>query len=306
MKAAIKKAAVAVLSPRVIELLRRVRLQPNLAAAAVESLQPPDWEAVADSDSVWQVPAGWAHGSIAARQVEKWDSFAADLTVPQAFGRSHEAAPDASSDVSAHNTIMTFAYVLGRVLAERLDGTMPTVMDWGGGLGHYHRYARALFPRTPFAYTIKDLEELCVAGRARNPDATFTADDEEAFGKRYDFVFASSALHYSRDVYDVTARLCASASQYFMVTRTPFVDNVDDFIVVQRPERYGYFTEYAGWFLNRSRFIGHVTKQGFELEREFLLAERPHVFNAPEQCFYRGFLFKRTLNGSSSSMRMNN
>lgn len=39
--------------------------------------------------------------------------------------------------------------------------------------------------------------------------------------------------------------------------------------------------------------VSFVTSRGFALEREFLLSERPYVPNAPEQCHYRGFLFRR-------------
>jgi hypothetical protein len=78
-----------------------------------------------------------------------------------------------------------------------------------------------------------------------------------------------------------------------MITRTPFLDTHDDFVVVQRPHLFGYTTEYPGWFLNRRRVIDFVTRRGLSLEREFLVSERPYVPNAPEQAQYRGFLFRR-------------
>ena len=78
-----------------------------------------------------------------------------------------------------------------------------------------------------------------------------------------------------------------------MLTRLPIVEEHDDFVVIQRPHAYGYMTEYAGWFLNRRRLIDFVTGRGFVLDREFLVAERPHVPNAPEQAQYGGFLFRR-------------
>jgi hypothetical protein len=94
-------------------------------------------------------------------------------------------------------------------------------------------------------------------------------------------------------LYGVLDRICASASRYLMVTRSPFVSAHDDFVVVQRPHRYGYLTEYPCWFINRSKFIAFVEARGFRLDREFLLAECPFVPNAPEQCRYGGFLFER-------------
>ena len=32
----------------------------------------------------------------------------------------------------------------------------------------------------------------------------------------------------------------------------------------------GYMTEYAGWMMNRERFIDCLDKAGFALERQFL------------------------------------
>jgi len=58
--------------------------------------------------------------------------------------------------------------------------------------------------------------------------------------------------------------------------------------------QYGYLTEYPGWFMNRRRFIEFVAARGFNVEREFLVAEQPYVPNAPETAHYLGFLFRRS------------
>jgi putative methyltransferase (TIGR04325 family) len=290
----LKKVVVATLPGPVVERLRSWRRRAHVEIVEQDGsvVTKPEWEAVKDVDEVWHIPAGWAHGSIADRQLEKWDDFLAAFAGAAPFGRSHEAAPDAPIDVSSHNTVMTFAYLLGRIAAERNNG-QPSVLDWGGGIGHYYQYAKSLFPSVDWDYTIKDLAELCAAGAPRNAGAHFVSDNAMAFSRSYDLVFASSALHYTRDVYRLIDRLCTVSGRYLMVTRTPFVEAVDDFVVVQRPHRYGYLTEYAGWFLNRGRFQRFIEGRGFILDREFLLAERPYVPNAPEQCHYRGFLFKR-------------
>lgn len=290
----LKSLAVTVLPRPVVEALRARYRRSNVEIVTPEgeTVVKPEWEMMPNIDEVWQASEGWAHGSIADRQVEKWEAFIESFAGAEPFGRSHEAAPDAPIDVSAHNTILTFAYLLGRIAAERTTAA-PSVLDWGGGIGHYYQYARALYPATEWDYWLKDLSELCEAGAPRNPGAHFSSDDAQVLSRRYDLVFASSSLHYTRDVYGLIDQLCGAAGKYLMVTRTPFVEDHDDFVVVQRPHRYGYFTEYAGWFLNRKRFQDFIEARGFRLDREFLLAERPHVPNAPEQCRYRGFMFRR-------------
>jgi putative methyltransferase (TIGR04325 family) len=292
----LKSIALATLPAPALNVLRRIYRRRSMELVTVklegETVRNLEWEMVPDEDGAWEGTAGWCHNSIALRQVEKWDAFIDSLLRAQPLGRSHEAAPDAPIDVSSHNTIMTFAYVLGRIASCRKDAS-PSVLDWGGGIGHYYQYARALYPSTAWDYSVKDLQALCEAGASRNLGAKFISKDAIVFSRDYDLVFASSSLHYTRDIYGLTERLCSAAASYLMVTRMPFVEKHDDFVVVQRPHRYGYHTEYAGWFTNRSRFQRFVEERGFVLEREFLLAERPFVPNAPEQCLYRGFLFRR-------------
>lgn len=77
------------------------------------------------------------------------------------------------------------------------------------------------------------------------------------------------------------------------MARLPVVEESDSFVVLQRPYRYGYETEYLCWYLHRREFLAHLTSCGLELVREFLMMDRPFVYHAPEQGEYRGFLFRR-------------
>lgn len=299
MNAQLKHIMTLLLPPIVLEVRRRLLQRPQAATTAATPALPtlgailrarPEWEAVSDSDAVWTAAEGWSHMSIVDTQRSKWNDFVKSVEAPKPLGVSHEATPGAAPDVSPHNAVMTFGYVLGRVLAGRGSAS---VLDWGGGLGHYAVYARALYPSVAFDYVVKDLETLCTAGRILLPGVQFIADESEALSRRYDLVFASSSLHYTRDFYGLLDKVCANTARYLMVTRLPVVSKHDDFVVVQRPHRYGYLTEYAGWFVNRKRLISFIERRGLRLEREFLLGERPTVANAPEQCVYSGFLFER-------------
>lgn len=283
-----RRLALLTLPPALTEVVRWTRRRLRKALPAV--VAPPSWEMVADDDHIWQAHEGWSHGSIAETQRRKWPEFLASLAGARAVGQSHEATPGSAPDVGPHNTIMCFAYALGRVAADR---RRVSVLDWGGGVGHYFVYARKLHPDLALDYVIKDLPSLCEVGRHLGPDARFVSDDAQALSRRYDLVFASSSLHYTRDCYGLLERLCEATGHWLMITRMPFVETHDDFVVVQRPYSYGYMTEYPGWFLNRKRVIDFVTQHGLVFEQEFLIAERPYVPNAPEQAQYRGLLFRR-------------
>jgi len=250
----------------------------------------PEWEMVPDTDEIWSSTGGWAHQSVVETQLAKWQNFLTSTAGQRPLGQSHEGAADAPADYATHNTLMSYGYVLGRAARER---KYLSVLDWGGGLGHYYVYARALFPDLSLTYVVKDLSGFCEVGAKLLPEVTFLMDEDEALSRSYDLVFVSSSLHYTRDQYRLLERLCNSAKGWLMITRTPFVEVADDFVVVQRPHRYGYLTEYPGWFTNRRRFLGFIAEQGFKLERQFLVAEQPNVPNAPEQAQYFGFLFRR-------------
>jgi putative methyltransferase (TIGR04325 family) len=245
---------------------------------------------VPESDEAWTTHSGWSHQSIVQTQVSKWPDFLRSVEPPQPLGQSHEGPPGQPADFATHNTIMSFGYALGRVAAGR---TRVSILDWGGGLGHYYIYARRLFPQLDLDFTIKDLPGFCVVGASLLPDATFIADEQQALSQSYDLVFASSSVHYTRNPYALIQRLCSCAREWLMLTRMPFVEHSPDFVVVQRPHRYGYMTEYPGWFMNRTRFLDFIRDHGFSLDRQFLVAEQPHVPNAPEQAQYYGFLFQR-------------
>jgi putative methyltransferase (TIGR04325 family) len=233
--------------------------------------------------------AGWNVASVAQTQRSKWDEFRRAVQGTGPLGVAHEAARPSAEDYAAHNTVACFGYVLA--LAARGKDRL-SLLDWGGGLGHYAVLARALLPDTALDYHCKDLPLLCRAGREVLPDATFHEDDGAALARRYDLVLASSSLQYSRDWRGTLAGLAAAAAGYLYVTRLPVVRRAPSFVVVQRPHRYGYHTEYLGWFLNREELLGHARGLGVELVREFLIQERPAVPGAPEQPEYRGFLFR--------------
>ena len=119
------------------------------------------------------------------------------------LGQSHEGEADAPVDHATHNTILSFGYALARAAHDRRG---LSILDWGGGLGHYYVYARALMP-TLLDYVVKDLPGLCAAGASLLPEVTFLSEENVALRRSYDFVFASSSLHYARDHYGLTRAL---------------------------------------------------------------------------------------------------
>jgi len=279
----IKQIAKQLLPPIVADALRRLRRPPAPDG-------PPEWECVPDGWSEGDKRIkGWNEDSILETQKAKWPEYLASLQGTAPLGVAHESPVPSDDDYGAHNTLMCYAYVLALAAQGK---THLSMLDWGSGIGHYFPLSQRLLPGVDLDYSGKDMPVLARGGRELLPQATFYDNEDEALARRYDFVLASCSLHYSQDWKAVVSRLAAATNEYLFVTRLPIVHEAASFPVVQRPYRYGYDTEYVGWFLNRQEFLGHLDSLGMELMREFLIQERPLVHNAPEQGEYRGFLFK--------------
>jgi putative methyltransferase (TIGR04325 family) len=264
------------LAPGVVRLGRQV----------LARLRPAPWEVVPEGWRGSRIAVrGWEAESVAAAEAAKWADFARLVAGTGPLGVAHEARQPGDRDYAAHNTIMAFAYVL--TLAAR-NRERLSVLDWGGGLGHYYLLAKALVPGLELDYHCKDLAAMCRRGRELLPEVRFHDDAASCLTRRYDLVLASSSLHYSEHWRDVAAQLAGVTGSYLFVTRTPTVSRSPSFVVVQR--HYG--TEYLGWFLNRAELGEALHGLGMELVREFLIDERPFVHRAPEPCEYRGFLWR--------------
>ncbi len=271
------------------------KLIPPIAIDAFRMMQ----NAIAPSMAQWQyMPDGWASTvqvsgwsaeSIADAEARKWDAFNQLLEGTAPFGINHEDLKPSNEQTSMHNTMMSFGYVLGLAALGR---NRLSVLDWGGGLGHYYLFARKLFPDLALDYHCCDLDAFCDRGRALLPDVVFHSDDRWK-SRKFDLVFSSSSLQYVREWKDVLGGLSAAASSYLYITRIPMAAAAASFVVMQRPYALEYASEYLGWVFNQSEFLAANASYGSRLLREFVVMETPVIANAPEQPQYRGFLFGR-------------
>lgn len=259
--------------------------------AAVRKL-PAEWEYLPggwNDDS--NQDQGWNDASIVNSQLEKWNNFVNLTRGCGPLGVAHESSKIDNQDFGSHATIMSFAYVAA--LAARHKDYI-SILDWGGGVGHYGVLSRVLLPGVPVDYHCKDLPLLCTAGRSLLEGFTFHDNTESCFSRDYDLVVASSSLQYSKDWRAVFESLSKVSKEFIYITRLPIVKTEASFVVLQRPYMHGYNTEYIGWFINRDEFIIHAKYLGLVLIREFLVSESPYVENSPERCQYSGFLFSHS------------
>ncbi len=250
----------------------------------------PEWEYVPEG---WRRAAGgWDADSVARAYRKKWPLFLRAIRASGPLGVYHEVPEGgdvSAEDPAAHNLVLTFGYVLG--LAARGEQRL-SVLDWGGGCGHYYVLARALRPDLRLDYHVQEVPKLAALGRELLPEVTFH-DGDGALARPYDLVLASGSLQYAEDWTALLARLGAAADRLLYVTRLPVAFRSQSFVVLQRAGAYGYDTEYLGWVVNRSELLGRAAAAGLTLERELLVEGSFSAAGAPEDPVrHRGFLWR--------------
>ena len=248
----------------------------------------PEWEYVPEG---WQrETTGWTVEAVARSYREKWPAYVAAIQAPRPLGVYHETPEVREGDYSAQGMLVSFAYVLA--LAGRKRDRI-SVLDWGGGLGHYYALARTVLPELALDWHCKETPAVCAEGRQVLPEVTFYEDDSCLDG-RYDLVLASSSLQYSEDWQTLLVGLAAAADRHLYVARTPVARRSESFVVLQRAHAYGYETEYLGWVVNRAELLERAAAAGLGFAREFLLEAWFWADGAPENPVeHRSFLFNR-------------
>jgi putative methyltransferase (TIGR04325 family) len=286
---------------RVLKQLLPPLAVPLARSIAARSSLRPEWQYVPQG---WRDDdarnMGWHHPTVVEAQRRRWSDFLAAIQSPRPLGVEQESVEIQSESPSGHNAILTFLYGVARAAATR---DSVSILDWGGGLGYYAAIARAALPEIAFDYTIKELPGVCLAGRDLLQGVQFVSDPEACLSRRYDLIFASNSLQYTKDWPSLLARFAQCAERWVLLTRLPLVDKTTSFIVVQRPHWVGYKTEYISWVLNRDELLAQAASEGLVLEREFLsVDERSFIVGAPEQCHSRGFLFCAPQRQSSATV----
>jgi putative methyltransferase (TIGR04325 family) len=233
---------------------------------------------------------GWNAESIAAKQEAHWPILVRNLAGTGPLGVSHFPSQLSRDHPGDHNTMMSYGYVLARAARNK---DRLSVLDWGGGAGHYYLYSKALLPEIVVDYECYDLPALCRLGRKLVPGAHFHDEVDSLPRTRFDLVISSSSLHYFQNWRESAGALAERCEEFLYIARLQTVNRGPSFVVRQKPYGQGYDTEYLSWFINRVELTGYLETLGLELVREFVFAEQWSVKRAPENGECRGFLFRR-------------
>jgi putative methyltransferase (TIGR04325 family) len=263
---------------------------PQAGTAEGEEDPSPEWEYVPEGwhrQTTDPAIKGWNVEDIPKIFMSNWDAFTRTVQGTEPLGVTPEV-PGVRDNYTVHNWTVSFGYALA--LAARGKKSL-SLLDWGGSVGYYYLISEALLPGVAIEYHVKDVPKLCACGESLLPNVRFHLDDT-CLRRTYNLVLASGSLQFAEDWKSTLRRLALAAEDYLYVTRLPIVNTANSFVVVQRPYWAGYNTEFLGWYFNRDEFLNCVADAGMALMREFLVQEKTRTLNAPEDCDYRGFLFK--------------
>lgn len=237
----------------------------------------------------WYDVQGWSDSSVVSAQEKHWPILFENLQGPGPLGVSHLPWHTTREDLLDHNIIMSYGYVLARASRTRDSLSM---LDWGGGVGHYCLYNKALLPEVAIDYHCYDIPNLCRLGRKLLPEAQLHDEESEVLGREYDLVVTSSSLHYFEHWREVFRKLARVTREYLYVSRLQTVSAAPSFVVLHRPARDGY-AQFLSWCINSHELLNCAQECGLELVREFVFTEQWTIRGAPEKGDCRGFLFRR-------------
>ena len=233
---------------------------------------------------------GWDRDLVVRTEAAKWGEFRKNLQSTGPLGFSHEHTDlTETRNVHFHNINLSFAYVLAFAARQK---TELSVLDWGGGLGHYYLIGRTVLPDLHLKFDCREVPLMCEQGSQLCPEVRFYSDDK-CLENQYDLVMVNGSLGYFKDWKDVLTRLCDAVGSYLFLTRVLTVQHSSSFVVLQRTDVYGYNSDMLTQVFNDAEVLSVVRDCGLRLVREFVVGEGPTIVGAPEQCRDCGWLFER-------------
>jgi len=231
-------------------------------------------------------PQSWNAGDIVSMERAKWSAFLDNLNTTGPLGFSHEHDDlSNTTDLNFHNIHMTFAYVLA---LSALGQDSVSVLDWGGGLGHYYQLGRATLYGVSLDYHCREVPSMAKAGRELCPDVHWYSEDDECLNRSYDLVMVNGSLQYIQNWQEIVSRLAQVTTRYFFLTRVPVVETSPSFVAIQK----AYALRLLHQQLNRLEVLQTAEKAGLILLREFLIDDHIQIAGAPEPCSMAGWLFR--------------
>jgi putative methyltransferase (TIGR04325 family) len=144
------------------------------------------------------------------------------------------------------------------VCLDDLGDTKVSVLDLGGGYGHYFGIAVSAFPTRHWNWTICEIPVVVGAALSMHPPPTLRWVDQSVVEGHYDIGLASGSLQYLEEPFGALDWL-ATRCKYLIINRTPLWPVDYNTISCQI---VGGASAYPAWFLSRVQFDRYAREVG--------------------------------------------
>ena len=168
-------------------------------------------------------------------------------------------------------------------------GNKLNLVDFGGSLGSTYFQTRTfLLHLEELRWNIVEQNKFVECGKNHFEDVhlKFYHDLVDCHREhRPDAILFSSSLQYLEKPYDILKKVLTLGFDFLIFDRTPFLEDGDDRITVQRVPPLIYKASYPAWFFNEKKFLRFFSET-HERIADFESGDKANIASV-----FKGFLF---------------
>jgi putative methyltransferase (TIGR04325 family) len=165
-----------------------------------------------------------------------------------------------------------------------------SILDFGGGLGHYYQITKIKLLETQINFNCIEMPSMAKIGKLVNPDVHWYTDESYA-KKTYDLVMVNGSLQYMREWQSTLKKLADLASDYMLISRLPVAKNNQRGYVAMQIYNGAKLLIYI---FSHAEILQAFGALGFDIVEEAIVEDPTYVRNAPEQFEVKGWILKRS------------
>jgi putative methyltransferase (TIGR04325 family) len=170
------------------------------------------------------------------------------------------------------------------------EGNRLNLIDFGGSLGSsYFQNRKLLSHLRELTWNIVEQRNFVECGKQYFEDEhlRFYYRIEDCLKEQHvDIILLSSVIQYLEKPYDLLQTIIENKIKYLVFDRTPFLDNGNDRITVQKVPAEIYPASYPSWFFNLDKFLKFLSVN-YELITDFESDDRATIPSV-----FKGFIFE--------------
>lgn len=171
------------------------------------------------------------------------------------------------------------------------------LLDFGGSLGStYYQVIKFLTHLDGLRWNIVEQEKFVELGKCyfENQHLKFYYNLDDCYKEQHPVaILFSSVIQYLKNPYTLLEKVISFGFDFIIFDRTPFLEEGNDMITVQKVPSEIYKASYPAWFFNKRKFLDFFQKD-YELIEEFDTLAGQILINHRIKAMDRGYIFKKS------------